>query len=74
MEVGNTILYDFKMLESAAETTLLVLVESAGEVGYDTIQKEITVCKQQGTKVIGAEKFRGDVIVWGTEKDYKEFN
>lgn len=52
--VGNTLLYDCAMVECAAESSLVVLVESANKVGYMTVQKEINICKQQGTKVVGA--------------------
>ena len=54
VEVGNTLLYDSVMVESAASTSLVVLVESAESVGYKTIQREIDICRQQGTKIVGA--------------------
>ena len=49
----NTILQDWAALEGAAKTSLLVLVETANKTSAFSMQKEIDVCRSQGTKVIG---------------------
>ena len=50
---GNTILQDWAALESAAKTSLLVLVETANKTSAFSMQREIDACRSQGTMVIG---------------------
>lgn len=53
VSLGGSLHKDCKSLEEGFETSMLILMENAGETKYKTIEKELQLCNSYGMTVVG---------------------
>lgn len=54
---GASVLNNVQSLKNLIESECVVLMECVNGSAYDSIQREIVICKENGVKIIGSVVF-----------------